>query len=134
MENTVRTVRIALAVGSLALAAACGSSGSGTKTNSAGGFVPPKMTAMKALGRSEEHTSELQSPCNLVCRLLLEKKKKRCSALDGNSCPQSPQTRVLLCREEAQSGQTLVGAAPYFCGALFGRRPSIVSTGQWRAP
>src|ERR1022692_960094 len=30
-----------------------------------------------ARDRSEEHTSELQSPCNLVCRLLLEKKKKR---------------------------------------------------------
>src|SRR5256885_2739655 len=29
--------------------------------------------------RSEEHTSELQSPCNLVCRLLLEKKKTFCS-------------------------------------------------------
>src|SRR6266850_4711656 len=29
--------------------------------------------------RSEEHTSELQSPCNLVCRLLLEKKKKNTS-------------------------------------------------------
>src|SRR5256885_5428688 len=29
------------------------------------------------LVRSEEHTSELQSPCNLVCRLLLEKKKKQ---------------------------------------------------------
>src|SRR2546426_5772521 len=29
-----------------------------------------------ASARSEEHTSELQSPCNLVCRLLLEKKKK----------------------------------------------------------
>src|SRR5688500_19396449 len=29
-----------------------------------------------AIPRSEEHTSELQSPCNLVCRLLLEKKKK----------------------------------------------------------
>src|SRR5256885_2524720 len=29
------------------------------------------------LRRSEEHTSELQSPCNLVCRLLLEKKKKQ---------------------------------------------------------
>src|SRR5205807_10372425 len=27
--------------------------------------------------QSEEHTSELQSPCNLVCRLLLEKKKKK---------------------------------------------------------
>src|SRR2546426_5412671 len=30
--------------------------------------------------RSEEHTSELQSPCNLVCRLLLEKKKTTCDA------------------------------------------------------
>src|SRR2546426_3512950 len=30
--------------------------------------------------RSEEHTSELQSPCNLVCRLLLEKKKYRTKA------------------------------------------------------
>src|SRR5256885_13181568 len=29
------------------------------------------------LARSEEHTSELQSPCNLVCRLLLEKKKTK---------------------------------------------------------
>src|SRR2546426_1732797 len=36
--------------------------------------------------RSEEHTSELQSPCNLVCRLLLEKKKRRsfCSESHGN--------------------------------------------------
>src|SRR5256885_3707643 len=32
--------------------------------------------AMGVATRSEEHTSELQSPCNLVCRLLLEKKKK----------------------------------------------------------
>src|SRR5256885_12363773 len=31
---------------------------------------------MRLWRRSEEHTSELQSPCNLVCRLLLEKKKK----------------------------------------------------------
>src|SRR6266566_3373282 len=31
--------------------------------------------ALAPVGRSEEHTSELQSPCNLVCRLLLEKKK-----------------------------------------------------------
>src|SRR5256885_4459254 len=30
---------------------------------------------LKVQARSEEHTSELQSPCNLVCRLLLEKKK-----------------------------------------------------------
>src|SRR5256885_12791266 len=32
--------------------------------------------------RSEEHTSELQSPCNLVCRLLLEKKKQPISSRD----------------------------------------------------
>src|SRR5256885_16719257 len=35
--------------------------------------------------RSEEHTSELQSPCNLVCRLLLEKKKKKHSSLPRTS-------------------------------------------------
>src|ERR1022692_3969851 len=38
--------------------------------------------------RSEEHTSELQSPCNLVCRLLLEKKKQK----------QSNETTALQCR------------------------------------
>src|ERR1022692_5086718 len=35
------------------------------------------------LARSEEHTSELQSPCNLVCRLLLEKKKNAPIHRDG---------------------------------------------------
>src|SRR2546426_7864239 len=34
----------------------------------------PRCPRILPLGRSEEHTSELQSPCNLVCRLLLEKK------------------------------------------------------------
>src|SRR2546426_4817125 len=34
--------------------------------------------------RSEEHTSELQSPCNLVCRLLLEKKKKKKNNISKN--------------------------------------------------
>src|SRR2546426_2845459 len=37
----------------------------------------PLLTAVEVVTvRSEEHTSELQSPCNLVCRLLLEKKKQ----------------------------------------------------------
>src|SRR2546426_8806474 len=36
----------------------------------------PRVRAARSVRRSEEHTSELQSPCNLVCRLLLEKKKK----------------------------------------------------------
>src|SRR3989454_7849850 len=39
--------------------------------------------------RSEEHTSELQSPCNLVCRLLLEKKKKKQVLTRGHHMPQS---------------------------------------------
>src|SRR5256885_13149483 len=38
--------------------------------------VPRPMSLAPGATRSEEHTSELQSPCNLVCRLLLEKKKK----------------------------------------------------------
>src|SRR5256885_17190145 len=36
----------------------------------------PAPALVQGPDRSEEHTSELQSPCNLVCRLLLEKKKK----------------------------------------------------------
>src|SRR5256885_5700549 len=51
----------------------------------AGAEVAPAQAAQQGqdqhgrgqLQRSEEHTSELQSPCNLVCRLLLEKKKKK---------------------------------------------------------
>src|SRR2546426_5989007 len=47
-----------------------------------GGTPPPELTVgylttVVGAMRSEEHTSELQSPCNLVCRLLLEKKKKK---------------------------------------------------------
>src|SRR2546426_12571259 len=49
--------------------------------------LPSTIGAASAIGyfcrssRSEEHTSELQSPCNLVCRLLLEKKKKKPSEI-----------------------------------------------------
>src|SRR2546426_1373727 len=39
-----------------------------------------------------EHTSELQSPCNLVCRLLLEKKKKTTRATDNSDCRKSQPT------------------------------------------
>src|SRR5205807_8258060 len=38
---------------------------------------PVRLATCDAPARSEEHTSELQSPCNLVCRLLLEKKKTK---------------------------------------------------------
>src|SRR5256885_10507841 len=42
-----------------------------------GFFDAASTTASRAPLRSEEHTSELQSPCNLVCRLLLEKKNMK---------------------------------------------------------
>src|SRR5256885_12399144 len=41
-----------------------------------------RMRRAGPLPRSEEHTSELQSPCNLVCRLLLEKKKQHRTTTD----------------------------------------------------
>src|SRR5256885_6859802 len=65
-------------------------------------YVPSRSVTMASLAsrcsthfaqgrrRSEEHTSELQSPCNLVCRLLLEKKKK-------NNVPTSLPTPAGLC-------------------------------------
>src|SRR5256885_7991942 len=47
--------------------------------------------------RSEEHTSELQSPCNLVCRLLLEKKKKLTYKKFLSSFPFRLDRRVTVC-------------------------------------
>src|SRR5688500_19601559 len=48
--------------------------------------IPPAvLAALRGAGRSEEHTSELQSPCNLVCRLLLEKKKKPTAIRTGTA-------------------------------------------------
>src|SRR5256885_9733587 len=44
-----------------------------------------RVSALSLPARSEEHTSELQSPCNLVCRLLLEKKKKRSTRRRANT-------------------------------------------------
>src|SRR4051794_41692076 len=46
--------------------------------------------------RSEEHTSELQSPVHLVCRLLLEKKKKRYSAQYATTLAQSTPVHMFL--------------------------------------
>src|SRR2546426_6503054 len=62
-----------------------GGGGGGTVTAADGGAGrragrPGVAHPARSVMRSEEHTSELQSPCNLVCRLLLEKKKKDTSA------------------------------------------------------
>src|SRR5205807_9060496 len=48
-----------------------------TSTTTPVAATPTDANADGIVVRSEEHTSELQSPCNLVCRLLLEKKKKK---------------------------------------------------------
>src|SRR5256885_3113309 len=50
--------------------------------------------AGRPIRRSEEHTSELQSPCNLVCRLLLEKKKNNSTTHRVGSSDQSPDSCV----------------------------------------
>src|SRR5688500_19843526 len=52
--------------------------------------------------RSEEHTSELQSPCNLVCRLLLEKKKTTASRTASTILPRAS-SRALSCGDAAAS-------------------------------
>src|SRR3989454_5450535 len=57
------------------------------------GSLPAVLPFLKsATKRSEEHTSELQSPCNLVCRLLLEKKNTRAAVRYTATCvaPQDP--------------------------------------------
>src|SRR5256885_12947718 len=53
-----------------------GQGGSRGTSATDGSRVPAQGRRPLSRRRSEEHTSELQSPCNLVCRLLLEKKKK----------------------------------------------------------
>src|SRR5437899_5154629 len=51
--------------------------GGGTESYHASAVGPVSFQPMSGVARSEEHTSELQSLRHLVCRLLLEKKKKR---------------------------------------------------------
>src|SRR2546430_8086383 len=58
--------------------------------------------------RSEEHTSELQSQSNLVCRLLLEKKKKKTPTRP----PRAPRTRLLITRRITICPTTPTRACP----------------------
>src|SRR2546426_7351173 len=53
-----------------------------------------RLEAILHHARSEEHTSELQSPCNLVCRLLLEKKKKNVAHQALSAYDDEPTARV----------------------------------------
>src|SRR2546426_7128042 len=58
--------------------------------------------------RSEEHTSELQSPCNLVCRLLLEKKKKK----NCNISPEGPTLHRIVSAVRAEHQRTHTVGVP----------------------
>src|SRR2546426_2345974 len=60
----------------------------------------PGFWSFYIFNRSEEHTSELQSPCNLVCRLLLEKKKNKIANISGSQPnPSTPQIHIItICR------------------------------------
>src|SRR5256885_10743870 len=49
-------------------------------------IIQDDVARLAAGSRSEEHTSELQSPCNLVCRLLLEKKKTTLAGSGVSRC------------------------------------------------
>src|ERR1022692_2230768 len=82
--------------------------------------------------RSEEHTSELQSPCNLVCRLLLEKKNIRVGYVDDGDREREPGTRsrqgdslrrVVLCRRWCASTRPPAPPArrPFFFFLIRGR-------------
>src|ERR1039457_3806830 len=71
--------------------------------------MPP---ASAILDRSEEHTSELQSPCNLVCRHLLEKTKMS----SGSGC-------LLCARARCAAGETLMLGA--VCRPVMARPPSL---------
>src|SRR5256885_10967811 len=64
------------------------------------GRVAPRDAKLKVrdeAARSEEHTSELQSPCNLVCRLLLEKKT---SPRLSHATPRTPTLARLTVRQQ----------------------------------
>src|SRR5256885_9538077 len=52
-------------------------------------FIKHRQIILRRALRSEEHTSELQSPCNLVCRLLLEKKKNTAASSEMLQYPSS---------------------------------------------
>src|SRR5256885_13309615 len=68
-----------------------------TPSSVARGRSAPRASAATSGTRSEEHTSELQSPCNLVCRLLLEKKKKEDREIDDDSKIRNSVTIIQCC-------------------------------------
>src|SRR5256885_9786009 len=87
--------------------------------------------ASTVLYRSEEHTSELQSPCNLVCRLLLEKKKKTNLNCKLPTCAKkivekrpAVMQRITMTTSRYSSMKTLANSESHFFGYYDTRRRS----------
>src|SRR5256885_4600507 len=74
---------------------------------------------LRTKNRSEEHTSELQSPCNLVCRLLLEKKKKqyRCTPLRGQLLRSDPSLPSTDGRRRSRGGMYVLYSSYEMCSS-----------------
>src|SRR5256885_7982134 len=70
---------------------------------------PVSASQVVGITRSEEHTSELQSPCNLVCRLLLEKKK---TLKPFRRLASSTSARIAVCRTRSNTCPTPPIASP----------------------
>src|SRR5256885_4335559 len=93
-------------------------------------FDPIHDCARRALVRSEEHTSELQSPCNIVCRLLLEKKKHHTAGAiftlssPTPSIPATSSSPGFTAPTPAGGPLTLTSPCPIaVCSAKVARRP-----------
>src|SRR5688500_19780831 len=71
--------------------------------------------------RSEEHTSELQSPCNLVCRLLLEKKKQTCRNLVAGDQPPASAISGHPARNGSRTAPARCSAPPIGAAATLAR-------------
>src|SRR5256885_2584408 len=89
----------------------------------------------RPLARSEEHTSELQSPCNLVCRLLLEKKNNLLVARTRVAARQIraahfPLPRLLVCPalRTGSRGRVRGAAFHHIAGSAFVRRVTCTTT------
>src|ERR1039457_3440533 len=68
--------------------------------------------------RSEEHTSELQSPCNLVCRLLLEKKKKKTNPETHTTSTARPPLHGVAHMAAPRGRQARVGSRVVHCAGV----------------
>src|SRR5256885_7428448 len=79
----------------------------GLKSHADHQLARKQMRGFGSMLRSEEHTSELQSPCNLVCRLLLEKKKKPTKTSQSSNCS-SPSSRSPTRQNTPPSRPTLI--------------------------